>query len=177
MSNPTPATRDHVKFKEKNKSRVYMIDDPRIREQIQHHTFTGIPHTSKLGWQFVDLAHDRAVCELPYKREHIGNITNGAIHTGVLISLLDGISGLAVMCALPAFEPFATLDLRVDCLKPSSAEKSLFAEAECYRLTNTIAFVRGCVYHDSPAEPIATCVATFFRSRAGAGQALKEKSV
>jgi len=147
-----------------------MIDNPRIREQIQDHTFTGIPHTTKLGWKFVELERNRAVCRLPYQQSHVGNITNGAVHTGVLISILDGISGLAVMCALPAFEPFATLDLRVDCLKPSTANKELFAEAECYRLTKTIAFVRGCIYHESSDDPIACCVATFFRSLAGAGK-------
>lgn len=141
-----------------------MIDDPVIREKIVHNSFANIPHAVALGMEFVELDRNRAVGRLPYRPELVGNISNGAIHTGVLISLIDNISGLAVICALPEPESIVTLDLRVDCFKPSIKGKEIFALAECIKLTNTIAFIRGCVYHESPEQPIAGCTGTFFRT-------------
>jgi len=141
-----------------------MIDDPVIREKIIHNTFSNIPHAAAIGLEFVELERNRAVGKLPYRPELVGNTENGAIHTGVLISLIDSIAGLAVFCALAKPESIATLDLRIDCLKPSIRDKDLYAAAECYRLTNTIAFIRGCIYHDTPDHPIAACAGAFFRT-------------
>ncbi len=141
-----------------------MVDNPEVRKQLIERTFSSIPHTKKLGLEFVSLDRNTATGKMPYRKNLVGNIENGAIHTGVLISLIDSIAGLAVLCALPDIESFATLDLRLDCFKPSSPNKDIYGMAECYRLTNTIAFVRGSLYHETPDNPIAGCVATFFRS-------------
>ncbi len=144
--------------------RVYMVDDPEIREKMIHRTFSLIPHVQALALEFVELRRNTALGKIPYHEKLVGNIENGAVHTGVLISLIDSVAGLAVLSALPAYETFVTLDLRIDCFKPSSPHQDLYAFAECYRLTKTIAFVRGSIYHDSPDHPIAGCVASFFRA-------------
>ena len=144
--------------------RSYMIDDPAIREKIVHNTFTNIPHAAALGLKFVELERNRAVGLLPYRPELVGNINNGAVHTGVLISLIDSISGLAVYCALPKPEAIVTLDLRIDCFKPSTRGMDLYAVAECHKLTNTIAFIRGSIFHESARQPIAGCTGAFFRT-------------
>lgn len=144
--------------------RTYLIDDPAVKKQVVYHNFHSVPHTTKLGMEFVFAEHHRAGAKLPYREDLVGNTGNGAIHTGVLLSLIDGVSGLSVICSLPKFESIATLDMRLDCYKPSTAGLDLFAEAECFKLTSTIAFVRGTIYHESPDDPIAGCIATFFRS-------------
>ncbi|MBF0279777.1 MAG: PaaI family thioesterase [SAR324 cluster bacterium] len=149
---------------EKETDRVYMIDDPEIKKQIIHRSYTSIPHSMALGLEFIELRRNVAVGKLPYQKKLVGNIVTGAVHTGVLISLIDSIAGLSVFCALPEYESFATLDLRIDCFKPSSPNQDLFAFAECYKLTRTIAFVRGSIYHNNEDDPIAGCVASFFRS-------------
>ncbi len=145
-------------------TRHYMIDDPLVRDKIVQNSFTNIPHAVALGMEFVELERNRAVGKLPYRPEFVGNINNGALHTGVLISLIDSISGLAVFCALPKPESIVTLDLRVDCFKPSTRGKDLIAVAECTKLTNTIAFISGCIYHDSPDQAIASCTGSVFRT-------------
>ena len=144
--------------------RVYMVDDPGVKKKLIDRNFSSIPHIKALGIEFFDLERNTATGKLPYQKQLVGNIESGALHTGVLLSLFDSIAGLAVLCALPDFEIFATLDLRLDCFKPSTVDADLYCKAECHRLTNTIAFVRGTIYHESADDPIAGCVATFFRS-------------
>jgi acyl-coenzyme A thioesterase PaaI-like protein len=55
----------------------------------------------------------------------------------------------------------ATLDLRIDYMKPATPERDIFAYAECFKVTKNIAFVRGLAYHTDRNDPIATCAATF----------------
>jgi hypothetical protein len=58
----------------------------------------------------------------------------------------------------------ATLDLRIDYMRPATPRQPVFARAECFRKTHSIAFVRGSAYHESPDDPIATTIATFVLS-------------
>ena len=55
----------------------------------------------------------------------------------------------------------ATLDLRIDYMKPATPYVDLVVEAECYKVTHNVAFVRGAAFHDDPADPVATSVGTF----------------
>lgn len=147
----------------KETKRVYMIDDSEAKQQLADRVFSSIPHTKALGVELVSIERNKAIGILPYQKNLIGNIENGAIHTGALISLIDTIAGLAVFSALPEMEEFATLDLRLDSFKPSTPSQDIYASAECYRLTKSVAFVRGSIYHEKPEDQIAGCVATFFR--------------
>ena len=141
--------------------RTYSVDDPLAREWLAR--FFSAPHFRALGVEFLEMHRNSALGRIPYQEKLVGNIETGAVHTGVLISLLDSVAGLAVQCALAQVEAIVTLDLRVDCYKPSVRGEDLLCHAECHRLTNTIAFVRGSVYHQSAEHPIAGCVASFFR--------------
>ncbi len=108
---------------------------------------------------------------VPYDRKLVGNPATGVLHGGVITSVLDSASGAAVGSALaaraegtPGWRPIATLDLRIDYMKPATPGKDLLARAECYKLTRNVAFVRGTAYHDDPSDPIATSVASFMLS-------------
>lgn len=148
----------------KETKRVYMIDDSETKQQLVDRVFSSIPHTKALGVELVSIERNMAIGKLPYQKNFVGNIENGAIHTGVLISLIDSMAGLAVFSALPEMEEFATLDLRLDSFKPSTPGQDIYASAECYRLTKAVAFVRGSIYHNTTEDLIAGCVATFFRT-------------
>mgnify|MGYP001953253745 CR=1 FL=1 len=81
--------------------------------------------------------------------------------------LLDTVCGVSVYTALEQFAPMATLDLRIDYLRPAIPKQAIFAHGECYRTTRNVAFCRGIAYQDSTDHPIAHCSGCFMLSTAG----------
>lgn len=126
--------------------------------------FESIPHGNVLGLEPVSYGRRTLVVKLPYQDAIIGNPHAGYIHSGALTALVDQTSGVAVMLALDRPKSVATLDLRIDHLRPAKPGKPLYAQAECYRLTRSIAFVRCVCYDDDPADPVAIGMSTFMRS-------------
>ena len=68
--------------------------------------------------------------------------------------------GAAVFQALAEPVPIATLDLRIDYLKPATASLDVFARCECYKVTSSVAFVRGFAFHEQD-DPIAAASGSF----------------
>ena len=95
-----------------------------------------------------------------------GDIERNRIHTGCLSVLADTACGIAVGTALDKLEPFATLDLRMDYLRSADASKNLICDAHCYRLSRSVAFVRGELRQPGNDEIIAVANATFMRATA-----------
>ena len=124
----------------------------------------GIPHNQALGIRIVDVSAAGASFELPYDKKLIGNPETGTLHGGAITALLDGCSGAAVFAALTAFVPIATLDLRIDYLRPAEPGKSVIGKASCYKLTSNVAFTRSVAYQDDPENVIAHSVGTFMLS-------------
>jgi uncharacterized protein (TIGR00369 family) len=114
--------------------------------------------------QVEDVRPEYALVSMPYRDSWLGDPERGLIHTGIITSLVDSVSGLAVFAGLGRFERIATLDLRMDYLRSARPPKSLYARAECYRTTASIAFVRALVWQDSAAEPCAVSLSTFMHS-------------
>jgi uncharacterized protein (TIGR00369 family) len=133
--------------------------DVRLFEEgfVQH-----VPHNRALGLRFLSCqAGGEVVVELPYRPELIGNPDTGVIHGGAITALLDATCGAAVFVKLAAFAPIATLDLRIDYLKPARAGAAVRAKAVCYKTTHNVAFARAIAYGDDEADPIASAAATF----------------
>lgn len=122
---------------------------------------TGIPHADAMGMTLVEIGEGTAVAKVVYAPHLVGNPETGVVHGGVITSLLDNTAGVAVQTRAWASNPIATLDLRIDYMKPATAGEDIFAFAECYRVTSSIAFVRGVAYHTDRADPIAAVTATF----------------
>lgn len=123
-----------------------------------------VPHNRALGMKIVQIANAEAVFELPYDEKLVGNPDTGTLHGGVITALLDGASGAAVFAALSDLVPIATLDLRIDYLRPAEAGRAVTAKATCYKMTRNVAFTRAVAYHDDPDDPIAHSVGTFMVS-------------
>ncbi len=143
--------------------------------------FEAIPHCQALGMKIIELRHGKGFMEVAYHKSLIGNPKTGVVHGGVITALLDTLCGVVVMSAIPEGTPLATLDLRIDYLHPATPGEMIRASAECYKVTEHVAFVRGLAYHDVAADPIANCTGTFmlaatgFAPKAAAGDA-KEKT-
>ncbi|MDQ8038602.1 MAG: PaaI family thioesterase [Pedobacter sp.] len=125
--------------------------------------FTRIPHSQVLGIQVVHGERGRATLMLPYKPELVGNRKTGVLHGGVITSLIDNASGLSIYSLLEQAEAIATLDLRIDYLRPATPGLPVYCMAECYRLSRQIAFTRATAYQDDNSQPVAYSVGTFMR--------------
>jgi len=69
--------------------------------------------------------------------------------------------GFSIFMKLPEIKPMATLDLRMDYLKPATPGRAILGGAVCYKLTSELAFVRGAAYHETPDDPIAMAVGIY----------------
>ena len=81
---------------------------------------------------------------------------------GVVTSLLDHTCGLAMSSASSAENNVfgtATLDLRIDYMRPAHPRMGVTAEAHCYKLTRTIGFVRAEAWDEDRSDLIATAQA------------------
>jgi len=121
----------------------------------------GIPHAGALGCELVSVEKGRAVVRLPWREEFVGNPETRAPSGGVITTLIDTAAGMAAMAALDEMVPIATLDLRIEYLKPAAEGRTIEAAAECHKVTRTIAFVRAWAYQDGRDDPVATASGTF----------------
>jgi uncharacterized protein (TIGR00369 family) len=136
-----------------------------IEEAARHMNST--PYLEGIGGEMVEVGPERALSRLPYAPHLVGDIGTGVVHGGVITGLLDHTSGAAVMGALREPMPIATLDLRIDYMKPATPGLAIIAECHCVKITHEIAFVRGTAYHDGAPDPIALCTGSFILIRAG----------
>lgn len=132
---------------------------------------SGAAHTHALGFVFDRLEGDRVRIRVPWREDLVGDPDTGVLAGGLVTALLDHVGGLAVWIALDRFEPIATLDLRVDYMRAAEPRRDLIAEARCYRLTRSIAFVRAWAFEDAPDDPVAAAQATYVLSARGAREA------
>lgn len=128
---------------------------------VSRNFIDAIPHNRALGMKVRELKRAEAVFELPYDTKLVGNPDTGVLHGGAITALLDACSGASVFAALKAWKPIATLDLRIDYMRPGDPGRDIVCHASCYKLTRNVAFTRAVAYHDDESDPIATSMGTF----------------
>jgi uncharacterized protein (TIGR00369 family) len=126
-----------------------------------------VPFNKALGLEVVDIAPGVVVLKLPWRDDLVGNPRTGVIHGGAITALLDACGGASVFLKMARPIPIATLDLRIDYLKPAAAQRDVFARAECYKLTKSVAFVRALAYQNDESDTVASAAATFMLATKG----------
>ena len=126
---------------------------------------TGLPFGRELGMRLVSARDGVAELLVPWDKRLVGDPGRGIVHGGVITALLDTACGWAVMSAPGRILSTATLDLRIDYMRPARKGAMIRARAECHRLTRSIAFARALAFHDDPAEPVATAQGAFIIER------------
>jgi len=126
---------------------------------------TGLPFSQKIGMRLHMADNGIAILSIDYDDKLIGDPQSGVMHGGVVTALLDTACGAAVMCAPDKLLSTATLDLRIDYMRPASPGTRVYASAECYRMTRSIGFARAVAYHDDPDDPIASAAGSFMLER------------
>ena len=133
------------------------------------------PHMREIGARITAVAKGRGSMTLPAQPQWVGDPVRGHLHPGVVTVLADSTCGLAVGTALTERAPFATLDLRMDYLRPGVPEQDVCCDAHCYRLTRNVAFVRAEVWQADREQPIATAQASFMLSTPGVRRPAQDK--
>jgi uncharacterized protein (TIGR00369 family) len=118
-------------------------------------------HGGYLGLEYRGHGADWAELALPYRENLIGDLSRGVLASGPILALMDSATSFAVRMKVGVARPHATLDLRIDYVRPAAPGRTVIGRGECYRVTRAIAFVRGVAHDGDPADPIANVAGTF----------------
>lgn len=139
--------------------------DDRKRKAAQQF-IEAIPHSRALGMVLDMLEDGVAVISMPYDARFVGDPQTGVIHGGAVSALMDTCGGAAVMSHPTGVIGTATIDLRIDYMRPARPGDRITARAECYHVTRSVAFVRATAHDADTDRPVATATGAFTLERA-----------
>ena len=119
------------------------------------------PHSRQLGIKFVAVDKGSATMSLPYNPDLIGDLDTRVLHGGAVTTLLDQACGLAAIAGFDTPSACATLNLSIDYMRAAKPGETIIAQAECYKATRHVAFLRAVAHDGDETDPIAMCQATF----------------
>jgi len=120
-----------------------------------------VGHGGALGIGYSAHGTDWVELTLDYQERLVGVAATGVLASGPIISLMDMATSMAIWVRLGRFRHQATLDLRIDYGRPATPGRRLFGRGECYRVTRSIAFVRGVAHEGELDDPVAHVAGTF----------------
>ncbi len=118
-------------------------------------------HGGWLGMQYHAHGPDWVELALPWRKELVGVESSGILASGPIISLMDNATSMSVWTRRGGFQSQVTVDLRVDYMRAAVPGRTVIGRGECYKLTRTIAFVRGIAHDGNIDDPVAHVTGTF----------------
>lgn len=120
-----------------------------------------MPHAKALSMTVESSTAGEATISMPYDERFIGDPETGVISGGAVSALMDTCCGTAVMSHPNAGVPTATLDLRIDYMRPATPGDRITTTATCYHVTRSVAFVRAVAMDADTSRPVATATGAF----------------
>lgn len=120
-----------------------------------------VGHSGWLGLRYVTHGEDWVELALPWREDLVGETGSGILASGPIVSLMDMAAGMSIWSASGRFQAVATLDLRVDYMRPARPHAAVNGRVQCYRMTRSAAFVRGTAHDGDPDDPVAHVAGVF----------------
>lgn len=135
---------------------------------LQAYFVGAVPHHCQIGMQAAGCWLGGVRLDLPWSAA-LANAPDSGLHPGLLTTLIDAASGSAVLTQMDDFRRSATLDLRVDFLRPTEAGATVQCEAEVVQMNGHVAFTRAIAHHGDARHPVAVSSGSFavFKGRTG----------
>ncbi|SEU35760.1 PaaI family thioesterase [Stigmatella erecta] len=126
-------------------------------EHIKAFTEESLTFNKLLGIQVIRAAQGEARLEVPFRPDLLGDPRRGALHGGLVATLLDTCGGTAILSLFQNVDDhFSTVDMRIDYLRPGQ-HQLLAAEAKVLRAGKRLSVVDIVAFHPgSEHEPVAT---------------------
>jgi len=131
------------------------------KTRIAKRFIEAIPYSRALGMDLLEIGTGSAVIRMPYNPGLVGHPDTGVIHGGAISALMDTCGGAAVMSSPEALAGTATIDLRIDYMRPARPGRAITARAQVYHLTRSVAFVRASAWDEDETRPVASAAGAF----------------
>ena len=131
------------------------------KAKIARQFIEAIPFSKALQMRLDEIGNGFAAISMPYDSALVGDPRTGVIHGGAVSALMDTCGGAAVISHAKAVSATATLDLRIDYMRPATPGDKITARAECYHVTRSVAFVRAEAFDADETRPVAAATGAF----------------
>lgn len=137
------------------------MTDTSDKVRIARQMIEALPFSLALGMRVEEVGEGVAVISMPYDAALVGDPNTGVIHGGAVSALMDTCGGAAVMSHPETSAMTATLDLRIDYMRPARPGDRITTRATCYHVTRSIAFVRAEAWDADIERPVAAATGAF----------------
>lgn len=134
---------------------------PEDRLRIARQFISVLPQAQDIGMSLEDVGPGWVALAVEYDPRLAADAATGETHNGVIATLLDTAGGAAVITHPDSGLSTATLDLRIDYLRPAARGARLHARAECHILGRSTAHVRAVAFTGAIDQPVAIANGVF----------------
>ncbi len=127
----------------------------------------GLGPAKDFSYSIIRCDAEGATIDMPYQADLAISKSDGAMHGAVLTTLVDTCLGMAALTKSAGTRPIATVDLRVDFLRPSKTNRDIRSHCVCYHLDGDLAFAEGTVSDKTSGEILVKAMGTFMLGTKG----------